>query len=80
VDFYKTAHHGSRYSNTYDFLQILSPKLAVISCGENNSYGHPSDEAISNINATGAAIYITMNDGQVKIRRDKEGLRVWTKK
>jgi competence protein ComEC len=80
ADFYKTAHHGSKYSNTYDFLQALSPKLAVISCGANNSYGHPSDEAIENISATGARIYITMNDGQVKIRREKDGLTVWTKK
>ena len=37
VDFLKAAHHGSKYSNSYDFLQALQPKIVSISCGENNN-------------------------------------------
>ena len=44
VTFYKAAHHGSRYSNSADFLRALSPEITTISCGENNRYGHPGEE------------------------------------
>ena len=37
VDFLKAAHHGSKYSNSYEFLQALQPKIVSISCGENNN-------------------------------------------
>lgn len=39
--FLKVAHHGSKYSSGEDFLDALAPKIALISCGKNNSYGHP---------------------------------------
>lgn len=68
IDFYKAAHHGSKYSNSAELLQILKPKTAVISCGENNWYGHPHEEAVKRIEDTGAEIFYTKDSGQVVIR------------
>lgn len=68
VTFYKAAHHGSKYSNSEGFLQALSPEISVISCGENNRYGHPGEEAVRNMERAGSRIFETMHGGQIKIR------------
>ncbi len=46
-DVIKIAHHGSTTSNSERFIDAVSPELAIISCGKNNSYGHPHREIIS---------------------------------
>lgn len=74
IDLYKAAHHGSKYSNSQEYLQTLSPKLSVISCGERNRYGHPGAEAVENMKAAGSRVLCTMECGQIKIRRGREGL------
>ena len=54
-DVLKVPHHGSNSSTSEDFLKKVCPKIAVISCGINNSYGHPSKETtdrLKNINCT----------------------------
>jgi competence protein ComEC len=76
ISFYKAAHHGSKYSNTAEFLNRLSPEVAVVSCGSNNSYGHPSKEAVTNMEAAGAEIYYTMKSGQIKITVEGEEIAV----
>lgn len=43
----KSNHHGSTYANGSDFLYAVSPELALISCGEDNDYGHPHDELLA---------------------------------
>ena len=63
-DVLKVAHHGSKYSSSIEFVEAVSPKYAVISCGP-NSYGHPTQEAISSISSTGATILRTDNDGNI---------------
>ncbi|MCM1282046.1 MAG: DNA internalization-related competence protein ComEC/Rec2 [Muribaculaceae bacterium] len=68
VDFYKAAHHGSKYSGSEEFLQALSPTVSVISCGKHNRYGHPAEEAVCRIGETGSKIYYTMYSGQLSIR------------
>jgi beta-lactamase superfamily II metal-dependent hydrolase len=45
-DILKAAHHGSRYSSCRDFIKAVSPEICVISCGKNNSYGHPHGEVV----------------------------------
>ena len=45
-DILKVAHHGSKYSTTEAFLKLVKPRIAWISAGENNSYGHPHAETI----------------------------------
>ena len=76
VDLYKVAHHGSRYSNSEAFLSALAPKLSVVSCARRNRYGHPAQQAIENIRASGSRIRYTMYSGQIKVRLGKGGLTV----
>lgn len=73
ADVLKAGHHGSRYSSSSDFLAAVSPSLAVISAGENNSYGHPHEEALERLSAVGADILCTMDTGAVCVRA-KDGV------
>lgn len=73
IDFYKAAHHGSKYSNSLEFLSELCPEIAVVSCSSTNNYGHPSAEAVANMEAVGAEIYYTMKQGQIRITVDRSG-------
>lgn len=68
ADVLKVGHHGSRYSSTADFLSAVSPEVAVISAGEENSYGHPHAEAVDRINDAGADVYCTINTGAICMR------------
>ncbi len=74
IDIYKAAHHGSKYSNSEEYLKMLSPKLSVISCGEKNRYGHPDEEAIEQIEKTGSRIFYTMKSGQIRVKKGATGL------
>lgn len=78
IDFYKAAHHGSDGSNSRAFLEAISPAMTVISCSEKNSYGHPGREALERMQATGSRIFCTMERGQIRIRPQRDGIRVWT--
>lgn len=78
VDFYKAAHHGSDYSNSREFLGVLSPGITAISCAEKNSYGHPGTEAVNRMRETGGNLFLTMKQGQICIRPGEEGVLVWT--
>lgn len=77
ADILKAPHHGSKYSSSAGFLSAVSPKVAVIEVG-NNSYGHPTPEALSRLASAGAKIYRTDRDGTVKIPIDKTPIRVYT--
>lgn len=48
-DVIKLGHHGSHSSSSEEFLKAVSPRYAVISCGEGNDYGHPHDETINTL-------------------------------
>lgn len=71
IDWYKAAHHGSKESNSKDFLEKLHPQIATISCGVDNSYGHPAAEAVANMKDSGAEIYETTKCGQITIGYDE---------
>lgn len=68
IDIYKAAHHGSRYSNTEELISLIRPQLAVISCGKDNSYGHPHAETLGRLGQTGSDIRITKDTGAVMIK------------
>src|SRR3989344_6838960 len=70
VDVLKVGHHGSRTSSCSYFLATVTPKIAVISAGKNNRYGHPHKEALDNLVAIGAEIKNTANIGRVTIKSD----------
>lgn len=67
ADVLKVGHHGSSSSTSDAFLQAVSPKYAVISCGADNSYGHPHKETISRLNDMGIDYYRTDMNGTVTI-------------
>jgi len=62
----KVAHHGSSSSSSPDFLSAVSPEVAVISVGQ-NSYGHPTEQTLSRLQAVGATIYRTDQHGTIAI-------------
>ena len=65
VDVLKVAHHGSRDSSCIEFLEKVRPKVAVISCGEDNSYGHPHNDTINRLVAVESEIRYTMKEGAI---------------
>lgn len=65
VDVFKIAHHGSKYSNSEEFIKKISPKYAVISCGANNSYYHPHAAVLNILRAEGISTYRTDEQGLV---------------
>lgn len=69
----KVPHHGSKYSNSEDFYNLVKPEVAVISVGKDNGYGHPHGEALARIKASGAQIYRTDKNGMISIIFDENG-------
>lgn len=65
ADVLKVGHHGSRDSSTYVFLKAVNPVYSVISVGEGNDYGHPTEEALSRINDVGSTLYRTDQSGTI---------------
>lgn len=63
----KVAHHGSKYSSIAEILEQISPRVAVISCGEDNSYGHPHEETLKRLEEAGSMILTTPERGAVMI-------------
>ncbi len=69
----KVAHHGSADSTSLRFLNYLQVETAVISCGKNNSYGHPSDQVQRNLQSAEVDCYRTDENGTVMITVFKNG-------
>jgi competence protein ComEC len=67
VDIFKVLHHGSKYSISKNILEIVSPKLSVISAGKNNWYNHPHTETIQLLKKFGIPIKRTDVEGNVVI-------------
>lgn len=78
VDILKASHHGSSYSSAEEWLSLLSPEIAVISCGADNAYGHPASEAVARLGRH-ADIYRTDELGDIVISVTAEGYSVMTK-
>lgn len=72
VDILKVAHHGSRNSSSEALLAQLTPQLSVISCGENNGYGHPHKETLERLKDKGCKVLSTSEYGAVSIEFGKE--------
>ena len=61
----KVGHHGSDTSSSYVFLREVMPKYAVISCGEGNSYGHPTEAVLSRLRDAGTQVFRTDLQGDI---------------
>lgn len=70
IDILKTAHHGSKNSTTEAFLKTFRPKIAILSAGKNNLYGHPHKETLKRLQKSGADIYGTLWGGAINIESD----------
>ena len=66
ADVLKIGHHGSNTSTNKVFLEQLKPKYGLISVGENNSYGHPTEEVITSLTESEVEIFRTDNNGAVQ--------------
>ena len=76
VDILKVAHHGSGYSTGTEFLAAASPAIAIISCGRNNSYGHPHAETLQRLEDARVPWYGTMDYGALTVTVDSHGNRL----
>jgi len=75
ADILKVAHHGSKYSSSDYFLESVLPEIAVIQVGE-NSYGHPTEEALRRLEKFGIKILRTDLDGDIKIVSDGKNYEI----
>ena len=73
----KVAHHGSKNSTPEKLLQITSPQYAVISVGENNSYGHPHKETLNRLEVTGSKLLRTDELGAIILTISPSGEVEW---
>lgn len=76
----KVGHHGSDTSSSYVFLREVMPKYAVISCGKDNSYGHPTEAVLSRLRDVSAQILRTDLQGDVVFVSDGTTLSFGTEK
>lgn len=72
VEVLVVSHHGSRYSSDESFLRAITPDNAVISVGDNR-YGHPAEETLRRLQAVGATVWRTDQQGSIRIIIDQQG-------
>lgn len=70
IDILKVGHHGSKYASSQEFLRVIKPEMAVVSAGQGNRYGHPTEEALERLRESGAQVKRTDKDGDVVLRLD----------
>lgn len=70
ADVLKVGHHGSESSSSKKFIEAVSPKVAVISCGLNNKYGHPDDITLQTLENAGAEVVATDINGTIIVQAD----------
>lgn len=80
ADVLKTPHHGSGTSSSKAFLEAVDPSIAIISCGDDNSYGHPHAETLDKFKEYGIKYYRTDGCGTVTVYSDGESIKVVTEK
>jgi competence protein ComEC len=75
------AHHGSEDAGLASELRDLRPRIAIISCGKNNEYGHPRPETVAALEGSpGLALYRTDQDGRVVVESVHGRLTVRTER
>ena len=80
VDVLKVSHHGSDTSSSYQFLREVMPKVAIISVGAGNEYGHPTESVLTKLSDAGCDIYRTDLNGNITVYSDGENISVDTQK
>jgi competence protein ComEC len=75
-DVLKVGHHGSKNSTTPEFLAVVQPRFGIISAGEDNLFGHPSQELLERLENAGVRILRTDRDGAVHVVTDGARLEI----
>jgi competence protein ComEC len=73
ADVLKAGHHGSATSTSDELIRAVDPRLAVVSCGLRNRYGHPAPEAMARLEEAGVPVARTDRDGTVVVRVEPGG-------
>lgn len=73
---YHAGHHGSSTSSNYAFINAIQPSYIIISCGKDNSYGHPHEETLSRFQQLSAVILRTDQEGTIIVRSDGESISI----
>lgn len=68
VSVLKVGHHGSSTSSSLEFIQSISPDASIISCAQDNDYGHPHKETIETLNKVHSKIYRTDQKGTILVK------------
>lgn len=80
ADVIKCGHHGSNSSSSEAFIDEVNPKYAIISCGEDNKYGHPHKETIELFESKGIEYYRTDIQGNIYLTCDGKNITINTEK
>ncbi len=75
-DFLKMGHHGSSTSSCEDFMDAVTPSIAAISCGKDNSYGHPHREIVALLEERGIEYHRTDRLGDIVYICDGETIEI----
>ena len=73
-DVYKAGHHGSRTASTKELIESASPEYVVVSCGEDNSYGHPHAEPMNLFRSKGMQLFRTDEQGSIIATADGKNI------
>ena len=71
IEVLKVAHHGSSGSGSEEFLEAIRPEVSLISCGKNNTYGHPHEETLERLENIESRIMTTVDSGAITLNIGK---------
>lgn len=75
ADVYKAGHHGSKTASSEELLDAVNPEYAIISCGEDNEYGHPSAQTLNSLRMRGVKVFRTDEQGTIVAATDGMNIR-----
>jgi competence protein ComEC len=73
ADVLKVGHHGSAYSSSTVFIEAVHPRIAIVSVGRHNLFGHPAPSTLETLSVHGASVYRTDRCGAVTIASHDAG-------
>lgn len=76
ADIIKVGHHGSETSSSDRFVNMIKPKVAIISCAEKNKFGHPARKTIKKYERINCKIYRTYINGHITVKIDGDSYKV----
>jgi competence protein ComEC len=81
VEIFKVAHHGSSDEGLGRLLEITKPRVAIVSCGRDNDYGHPTPTTMATLDAAPELdVYRTDRDGRVVVETDGSRISTWSQR